>query len=546
MRAWTESRPADPYGADTALVALNQQYLEGARLAALEASARDFGRAMVEVVGPAARRYEHRAHLPELARWDDIGCRIEAVEFDAEYHRSGAAVWASGLVARSGDPGQAFEQATLLYLLSGEGEAGHACPATCTIGLARALRRNAASDVRDRFLPPLLDTNYATADRASQFLTEVQGGSDVGANACRAEPVTDGSYLLSGEKWFCSVADAGQFLVTARPVGAPEGTRGLGCFVLPRHLDGEPNGFSIRRLKDKLGTRGMASGEIDLAGARAWPIGPIEEGFKTAAGVVLNTSRWMTAVGSTGIMRRAYIEAAAYARHRHAFGQPIAEFPIVRMTLATMKMTWLGALHLCWLLTELEDLIDAGTANDDDVAFHRFLVNATKYSVSSAASEVVRSAIEILGGNGTIEDFSVLPRLYRDAMVYESWEGTHNVLCAQVLNDMNRLGLADVVAARLGVMLAKADGAGTTVASKAFDRSMSAVKACLIDPAHGAAHFRAALDQLMTVVQAAALSRDRSHAADLFTRTRLDPGYRAADDPNYLVGVNVVLGDEIT
>ena len=185
-------------------------------------------------------------------------------------------------------------------------------------------------DVRDRFLPPLLDTDFAHAQRGSQFLTEVQGGSDVGANATMARPQPDGSYEISGEKWFCSVADAQQFLVTARVPDAPAGTRGLGCFVVPRTLDGEPNGFVLRRLKEKLGTRGMASGEIDLDGARAWPIGPVEHGFRTAAGIVLNTSRWMTALGSAGMMRRAYLEASAYARHRRAFDRPIGEFASTR------------------------------------------------------------------------------------------------------------------------------------------------------------------------------------------------------------------------
>jgi alkylation response protein AidB-like acyl-CoA dehydrogenase len=130
---------------------------------------------------------------------------------------------------------------------------------------------------------------------------------------------------------------------------------------------------------------------------------------------VLNTSRWLTAVGATGLMRRAVLEARAYARHRRAFGQPIESFPLVRRTLASMTCEWLAALHLSWMLTELEDVIDAGTADEESTRFHRFLVNVTKYAASSAATRVVRDGIEILGGNGTIEDFSVLPRLYRDA-----------------------------------------------------------------------------------------------------------------------------------
>jgi acyl-CoA dehydrogenase len=307
LEAWRADFPMDPFIADAPLRRLLEVALPAERMSALARAASSFGEAVVATVGPACACYEHRAHLPELARYDSVGRRIEAVRFDADYHRAGAVIWKSGLVAESGTPGRAYEQATLLYLLSLEGEAGHACPAVCTIGLARALRRTADPTVRNRFLPPLLETDYALAQRGSQFLTEVQGGSDVGANATVARSQGDGSYSLSGEKWFCSVADAQQFLVTARVQDGPPGTRGLGCFVMPRLVDGEPNGFVLRRLKEKLGTRGMASGEIDLEAARAWPIGPVEDGFRTAAGVVLNTSRWMTAIGSTGMMRRAYL-----------------------------------------------------------------------------------------------------------------------------------------------------------------------------------------------------------------------------------------------
>src|SRR5665213_323272 len=388
LAAWRASYPDDPFADDRHLRALLARHLPSDRLRDLEARASAFARDVTAVVGPAAARYEQRAHLPELVRWDPVGRRTESDEVDPDYHRAGQRVWASGLVALSSQPGSAYEQATLLYLLSLEGEAGHACLATCTIGLARALRRAADPAVRDTFLPALIDPDYAAATRGSQFLTEVQGGSDVGANVCEAVPTGDEStYRISGEKWFCSVADAGQFFLTARVRGGEEGTRGLGSFVVPRTVDGTPNGFTLRRLKDKLGTRGLASGEIDFESALAWPIGPVEHGFRTAVGIVLNTSRWMTAVGDAGIMRRAVLEAHSYARHRQAFGRPIQEFPAVRHTLADMTATSAGALHLVFALTGLEDRIDASTASDEDVLFHRFLVNATKYLLSGQATE---------------------------------------------------------------------------------------------------------------------------------------------------------------
>ena len=538
LASWRGAFPTDPYEADGPLRALLAGALPADRRAALEPVARAFGRDVVEVVAPAAQRYEHRAHLPELTRYDATGRRVEQIAFDPDYHTAGAVVWGSGLLAHSAQPGRAFEQATLLYLLSLEGEAGHACPAVCTIGLARALRRAASDEVRDRFLPGLVRSDYRTAERASQFLTEVQGGSDVGANATVAEPRADGSYTLRGEKWFCSVADAEQFLVTARIPGAPAGTRGLGCFVMPRLLDGAPNGFALRRLKEKLGTRAMASGELDLDGATAWPVGPVEHGFRTAVGVVLNTSRWMTAVGATGMMRRAYLEASAYARHRRAFGARIDEFPAVRAILAQLRVSWTGALHLVFALTALEDRIDAGTADEEAVLYHRFLVNAAKYACSVEATGAVRQSIEVLGGNGTIEEFSVLPRLYRDSIVYESWEGTHNVLVAQVLTDLRRLPILDVVADRLGQLCRSAGSAAGAQARAQLDRGLEEVRRAMEDPDHGARFFRHTLDRLMTVARVAYLldAGEELAAEHLLTAPQQDPDAAMAARVDALAG----------
>ncbi|HET9728097.1 MAG TPA: acyl-CoA dehydrogenase family protein, partial [Acidimicrobiia bacterium] len=233
--------------------------------------------------------------------------------------------------------------------------------------------------------------------------------------------------------------------------------------------------------KDKLGTRGMASGEIDFDDAVAYPIGRVDDGFKIAVGDVLNTSRWLTAVGAAGMMRRAVLEASAYAEHRRAFGHRIGEFPAIQQTLESMRAEWLTALQLCWLLTGLEDRIDSGTADEATTLLHRFLVNVVKYVTTISATQVVRDAIEIFGGNGTIEDFSVLPRLYRDAIVYESWEGTHNVIAQQVFNDCTRLPLLDVIADRV-----------TSVEGK---RAVEDARHALTDPA-GVAQFRPIIERI--------------------------------------------------
>jgi acyl-CoA dehydrogenase len=235
LERWEASRPDNFYDATPFLASALRVHLEDDRFAAIEPKLRSFGAAVVAVVEPAVATIEGRRELPSV---DGDG----NVTFGPEYADAGRTVWASGVV---GAP--AFEQAALLYLLAHAGEGGHACPVVCTAGLVRALRGHAGDELRDRFLPPLLETDYDRCHRGAQFLTEIQGGSDVGANRVEAAPDGD-VWRISGEKWFCSVADADQFVVTARPRGAPDGTRGIGCFLVPRVVNGSANGFRIGRL----------------------------------------------------------------------------------------------------------------------------------------------------------------------------------------------------------------------------------------------------------------------------------------------------------
>jgi acyl-CoA dehydrogenase len=519
LARWEASRPDNVYEATPFLRTALSGYLGEDGLAAIEPNLRTFGAAVASVVEPAVVAIESRHRVPSVDE-------SQGVVFDSEYADAGRAVWASGVVGAA-----AFEQAALLYLLAHAGEGGHACPVVCTAGLVRALKRHGSDELRDRFLPPLLETDYDRCHRGAQFLTEVQGGSDVGAN--RVEAVPDGdAWRISGEKWFCSVADADQFLVTARPRGAPDGTRGIGCFLVPREVDASANGFTIRKLKDKLGTRVLATGEVEFDGALAYPLGALEDGFRIAAGVVLNTSRWLNALGSTGLMHRAYLEAARFSRHRAAFGQPIAEFPLVRENLAIMKTEEQAALASTLELTALVARIDAGTADEGDFAWHRILVNANKFVTSLAATRACRRGIEALGGNGTIEDFSPLPRLWRDAIVFESWEGTHNVLCQQVLRDLDRLDAVDLVLERLG------DGVEGDLEER--------LRRSVADPERGSLHIRGQIEALVRAVQAASLRRlGEAAAAELHVRRHLTPGYDPERDPEYQELLDAVLEDDV-
>jgi alkylation response protein AidB-like acyl-CoA dehydrogenase len=528
-----------------------------ARVDSMLEEAGKLGRRIGSELGPLVAGYQ--TNLPRLEKFDGAGNAIEQVVFDGDYHRAGAIVWGSGLLEHARTAGHSFEQAHLFYVASLEGEMGHMCAATCTTGVARVVRWAGDPELQRRFLEPLTERDAGKAMRGAQYLTEVQGGSDVGANVVAAREATDGLWRLTGEKWFCSVADADVFLVMARPDGSSTGTNGLGVFLVPRLVDGAPNGFSIRRLKDKLGTTSMASGEIDFADSLAYPVGDPHRGFGLMVGGMLNASRWLNAVGNVGIMRRSYLEASAYAVHRRAFGQPIAGFPAVRSLLANVKTEWLAALHSTWALTALDALADRHGSgepgiDEDDLRFHRFLVNANKLVTSQACTAAVRDAIEVLGGNGAIESFSVLPRLLRDSVVYEQWEGTHNVLTAQVGRDMGKLDLLPVVVDRISVLLRDQDG--TARIRAALQTAEADASRAIRDTSFAAWHFRGVLTRLVRTYQAALLTAaaaaagpelgdELRAAAEVLIAAHADPGYRPEDDPAFAGRIGAVLGEDV-
>ena len=521
---WRESKPTNYYAAVPNLASAFELRMGARFTPSLRERLSAFGHDVASLIEPAVQLVERNREFPKLRPYDEFGQLVEEIEFHPAHDEAAQVAWASGILSTPLNFEGAFEVAGLFFLLSHVGEGGQACPIVCTVGLRRALEHRASDKLKGRYLEGLTNLDSSVALRGSQFLTEVQGGSDVGANVARAtpDPEIPGAWRISGEKWFCSVADADLFALTARPESAPSGTKGLACFLVPRTLDGvTPNGFRIRRLKDKLGTRALASAEIDFDNALAWPIGELDQGFHIAVAELLNTSRWLNAVGSTGIMSRAYLEASNFAHYRQAFGSPIFSFDAVREQLALMKMETTAALASTMALTELVAKIDEGAATSVDVSLHRFLVNANKYVTSITASEVVHRGIEVLGGNGTIEDFSALPRLYRDAVVFESWEGTHNVLCAQVRRDCVRLGLLDVVTRWVKNEISTVSASFKSHSDQvlnALERLEPEFAKTVENSAISDANFRRQLTMLMRIVQATCLLRQ----ADQPSSTRSD------------------------
>ena len=441
---WELAQPQNYYLADNHLRTILESCWGSEGLRHHQSRLQKFGTETATIVDAAVRRANEIENLPRLSRFAPNGERIEEVVHSFDHHQAGRYIYGSGAMSVYSEPGNNLLALALFYLSSQNGEAGHNCPLACTAGVIKTLQRAGSPELRARFLPRLLDPHYESKFHGAQFLTEIQGGSDVGANACTAVRADSAatSWLISGEKWFCSNVTADVALVTARPVGARAGTRGLGLFLVPRHLDdGKPNGMFIRRLKDKLGTKSLATAEVDFKDAVAWQVGPLEEGFQLVMDCVINTSRLYNAVGSAGAARRAYVIASTYAKHRHAFGKPIAEFPLVAESLREMNVETMAITSGSLYLAHLRDRIEAGAGaqnGKDDEAFFRFAVNLNKYRSSVSATNVIRRAIEVLGGNGAMENFSVLPRLLRDSIVFEAWEGAHNTLIAQSLRDVIR------------------------------------------------------------------------------------------------------------
>jgi len=334
----------------------------------------------------------------------------------------------------------------LAYLSSQVGDAGVMCPLACTDGLVRALQELGAGAAGERALQHILSQEEDAPVHGAQFVTEVQGGSDAGTNRVRAVPQGDGSYRLYGQKWFCSNIWAQYWAVTARPEDAPAGSRGVALFLVPRELPrGVANGFRVDRIKDKLGTRSLPTVEMTLDGAVAWPLGEERAGLSNVVRIVLTTSRFWCATAATGFIRSAERIATAYAGFREAFGHPIAEYPLVAQTLADLqwdrRRLLAGAFELLAIWERVVTAERAGeTPSADDALRTRLLVMMAKMVTTRRASTRVHDAMMILGGNGIEERFSALPRLLRDAIILETWEGPHGLLTSRLMLDIQKYG----------------------------------------------------------------------------------------------------------
>jgi putative acyl-CoA dehydrogenase len=389
-----------------------------------------------QIVASAEAREHARladAHSPVLHTHDRYGHRVDEVEFHPSWHwlmrtSVGWGLHGTPWVAEPSS-GAHVARAASFYLM-GQLESGHCCPISMTYASVPALRRD--PELAAAYEPGLRSTTYEfgltepstkAGLLAGMSMTEKQGGSDVRAGTTQAKPQPDGTYRLTGHKWFTSAPMNDLFLTLAQAPG------GLTCFVLPRVLpDGTRNAIRLERLKDKLGNRSNASAEIEYTDAVGWRLGDEGRGVPTIIDMVSMT-RLDCVLGSASITRAALTEAAHHVQHRSAFGSRLADTPLMQTVIADLALESEAATALAMRL--------AGAVDRGEDALLRLALPASKYLVCKRTPSAVAEALECLGGNGYVEE-SGMPRLYREAPLNSIWEGSGNVTALDVLRAVTR------------------------------------------------------------------------------------------------------------
>jgi putative acyl-CoA dehydrogenase len=450
---------------------------------------------------------------PTLKLFDRYGRRRDEVEFHPAWHECLAYLKRHGLdTAPWAEPRPGAHVARAAhFMLFAEIEDGSLCPTTMTYGCVPAVRRDPV--LAREWLPLILSRHYdrrfmpaaqKTGAMLGMGMTEKQGGSDVRTNTTRAEPVGGGEYRIVGHKWFLSAPMCDAFLVLAQAPG------GLSCFFMPRwRPDGRLNDIRIQRLKDKLGDRSNAGTEVEFWGAYARLLG--EEGRGVPTILEMGTyTRLDCALGSTGLMRQSLTQALHHAHHRNAFGKLLVEHPLMRNVLADLALECEAATVLAMRLARAFDRAD----DEYEGLIKRILTPATKYWICKRGPVLAAEAMEVLGGNGYVED-GVMARIYRQMPLNSIWEGSGNVMCLDVLR---AIGKTPQVLEALMTELEQARGL-----SPVLDGFVAWFTDQLRRPEHAATRARILTQSLALAVQASLLIRFAPHyVATAFCASRLD------------------------
>jgi putative acyl-CoA dehydrogenase len=452
------------------------------------------------------------AYPPVLRSFDRSGRRLDEVEFHPAYHQLMALAIGQGLHTgpwAEPRPGAHVARAAGVILLC-QIEAGVQCPVTMTYGAVPTLARHA--DLAREWLPKLFSRRYDPRLRPiaekhgammGMGMTEKQGGSDLRSNTSRAQPNGDGTFGITGHKWFFSAPMCDAFLILAQAPG------GLSCFFLPRCLaDGTRNAIHIQRLKDKLGNKSNASSEVEFHGATAWLVGEEGRGVPTIIEMG-NYTRLDCALGSAGLLRQAMAQAAHHAAWRSAFQKKLIDQPLMTNVVADLAVESEAATALVMRLARAYDCRD----DPAETALRRLITPAAKFWVCKRGPFAVAEAMEVLGGNGYVEE-GVLARLYREIPLNSIWEGSGNVMCLDVLRAAAKSPAAlDILFAEL---------AAAAGADRRLDAYVAALKRRLAaGPSESQA--RRLVEAMILALQGALLVRHGDAAvADAFCASRLD------------------------
>ncbi len=410
-----------------------------------------------------ANELENRMKITKLKHFDAYNHRIDRIERCSETEKLEQEIFSLGLF----DPlrNSPWNRFVKMFLLYQNGEAGVMCPVACSHGAVELMQKyeDSLSPEAKDILNHIREGKEGEYAKGAQFVSEIQGGSDVPANLVEAiyvkEEGKDGvsnCWRLYGQKFFCSATHADYAVVTAKPRGTKSSTR-VAAFIVPSWLPGNKekekrNSFTIDRLKQKLGTAELPTAEITYNGAVAYPIGPLEMGLADIVGIVLSLSRLHVAFGMAAGALRVAREAILYSQFRNAFGIPISSFPLMINQIYDLdhfsKRSAAGAFKVYSeyiyfgeeLISGIRELEKMDNLEERKRRFRlRELIMLQKIVVADEAPKMIRKAISFFGGHGIMEDFLPLPRLHRDSMIMELWEGPRNVLLTQIHRDLSRV-----------------------------------------------------------------------------------------------------------
>ncbi len=379
---------------------------------------------------------------PKLIKRNFYGEMINEIRFHPAYHQMTQMAIDSQMFRVKWEPQlrQQFQtERHRLGFVSGflfaMSECGLFCPLCMTDGVARLIDRYCTDADKERLLPHIATTVAEELYTGAMFLTEKAGGSDVGANLVTATHWKDDYYLLNGEKWFCSNANAEIIFALARTDEEVSGTKGLSIFMIEKTKpDGSKNTMNVVRLKDKLGVRSMASAEIILTDTVGKLVGKVFQGFKIMTDMI-NLSRLYNSIAAIGASRRAVAEAYQFLKFRTSFGTNALNHALIREKLTELNAHNLANFYLSWRAIIALDQADNG--NKDEAQLLRLLTPMVKKSTATDGVYVIREAMELMGGMGYIED-GVMPKIFRDALVLPIWEGASNIMILDMLRALHK------------------------------------------------------------------------------------------------------------